>query len=136
MSDIPSLERSGRPDGIRIICGYAQTMKLPKRRKVNHFLPFLRYLAYLSSIQKIINLVDTRLTDSTPINSATDRCLKIWNTKLGARLPTMSNVDLAYFSRRRIWSLMSPGIHESRMRAMLWFAINQRYVQYRLKRIH
>lgn len=59
------------------------------------------------------------LTDSTPSSSHTLRCLKILNTKSGARLPTMSNVDFAYFSRSRICRRISPGMHESRIMLIL-----------------
>ena len=58
-------------------------------------------------------------TDSTAISSGTLRYLKILNTRLGERLPTMSYVDLAYFSSRRICRRISPGIHESRMTLIL-----------------
>lgn len=42
------------------------------------------------------------LTDSTPTSSFTLRSFKILNARSGARFPTTSNVDLAYFSRSRI----------------------------------
>ncbi len=43
------------------------------------------------------------------------RNLNTFNARSGARLPTMSNVDFAYFSSSRICRRISPGMHESRM---------------------
>ena len=58
-------------------------------------------------------------TVSTPSSSFTVRNLKTFNARSGARFPTISNVDLAYFSSKSIWRRISPGMQESRMIAIL-----------------
>lgn len=49
-------------------------------------------------------------TGSTARSSWTVRCLRILNTKSGARFPMISNVDFAYFSNSRICKRISPGM--------------------------
>lgn len=81
---VPSFGLSWRSNGHWVIGSNANTVVSPQGGQMHHLLPFLRNLgnSLLGKSWKTFNRVPT---DSTPTSSATDKCLKILNTRSGAR---------------------------------------------------